>query len=236
MHAPYNTDQPIEVLITQIEEAIDYASAGGQAYSPAQTVNLAYSLIFATGHYDQACREWRQKAAGDKTWANYKIHFTEAYNDRRETQLTTQGAGYHGAHMVTADYLTSTAEAFANLATANAVDRTAVGTLVSANATLTAQLALCNAEISDLKNQIKSLKNNNNNTYNNNNTKATGSNNQRTGTRPIRITPNNNYCWSHGYQIAENHTSATCTKPREGHQREATLANPMGGSTFGKQA
>ena len=59
----------------------------------------------------------------------------------------------------------------------------------------------------------------------------------RTGTepkKPLFITNNDNYCWSHGYQVGKEHTSETCTKPREGHQRNATLANTMGGSTYGK--
>ena len=38
------------------------------------------------------------------------------------------------------------------------------------------------------------------------------------------------YCWSHGLGFNKNHTSATCENPKEGHQKEATLANMMGGS------
>jgi hypothetical protein len=235
MRTPYNVDQPIEVLIAQIDEAVEYAAAGQQAYSPEQMVNLAYSLIFATGHYEVACREWRIKATADKTWANYKLHFTAAYNDRRESAVTTQGAGYHGANMVTRDFLETTADALANLAEITVTDRTAVANLVTSNSTLTAQLALRDAEIVDLKNQIKSLKNNRPSGTANANPATGGTAPTRTA-RPLRITANNNYCWTHGYQIADTHTSATCTKPRDGHQREATGSNPMGGSTFGKQA
>jgi hypothetical protein len=44
------------------------------------------------------------------------------------------------------------------------------------------------------------------------------------------------YCWSHGLQ--KSHTSATCKQPGEGHQKEATAINRLGGSTyfaFGRQ-
>jgi hypothetical protein len=230
MRTPYNTEHTIEVLIAQIEDAIDYASAGGQAYSPAQIVNLAYSLIFATGQFDVACREWRGKVANDKTWANFKTHFTAAYNDLREATVATLGGGFHGANSATGDYLTSTAEAFANLATATQADREAAACLITSNSTLTQQLAARDAKIRDLENTIKNLKNN----TASNNGGSTSNTERRTGPRPIRITPNNNYCWTHGYQIANDHTSASCTKPREGHQHDATVNNPKGGSTFGK--
>jgi hypothetical protein len=39
-----------------------------------------------------------------------------------------------------------------------------------------------------------------------------------------------NYCWSHGYNVARTHTSQTCMYPKEGNQLEETKANKMGGS------
>ena len=41
---------------------------------------------------------------------------------------------------------------------------------------------------------------------------------------------NTNYCWTHGYNIAANHTSATCRRQAPGHQTAATRENIMGGS------
>ena len=49
-----------------------------------------------------------------------------------------------------------------------------------------------------------------------------------------RITSNNNYCYTHGYQIGNNHTSATCKNPGPNHNVNATAANTMGGSTRGR--
>jgi hypothetical protein len=39
-----------------------------------------------------------------------------------------------------------------------------------------------------------------------------------------------NDCWSHGYKVARTHAIQTCMYPKEGHQREATKTNNMGGS------
>ena len=38
------------------------------------------------------------------------------------------------------------------------------------------------------------------------------------------------YCWSHG--VCTSHNGKTCTAPLEGHKKEATLANRMGGKTW----
>ena len=38
------------------------------------------------------------------------------------------------------------------------------------------------------------------------------------------------YCWTHGLSHNPNHTSATCTRPAEKHEKAATLANMMGGN------
>lgn len=38
------------------------------------------------------------------------------------------------------------------------------------------------------------------------------------------------YCWSHGLGRNPSHTSQTCKNPKPGHQKNATIANMMGGS------
>ena len=43
----------------------------------------------------------------------------------------------------------------------------------------------------------------------------------------------NNYCWTHGFRVGNNHTSATCFNPAPGHQTDATRNNRKGGSTAG---
>ena len=44
----------------------------------------------------------------------------------------------------------------------------------------------------------------------------------------------NGYCWSHGYRVHFNHTSATCRSKNPGHKNEANRKNPMGGSESNK--
>jgi hypothetical protein len=46
---------------------------------------------------------------------------------------------------------------------------------------------------------------------------------------------NDNYCWSHGYQVGLNHTSDNCTKKDPGDKDNATKSNIMGGETWGSE-
>jgi hypothetical protein len=46
---------------------------------------------------------------------------------------------------------------------------------------------------------------------------------------------NDNYCWSHGYQVVLAHKSTNCTKKGPGHKDEATKYNIMGGDTWGRK-
>jgi hypothetical protein len=48
-------------------------------------------------------------------------------------------------------------------------------------------------------------------------------------------TKNDNYCWSHGYQVGLNHTCANCTKKAPGRKDDATKSNIMGVDTWGSE-
>jgi hypothetical protein len=56
LHAPYNHNQPIETLFQQIQDAHAFAVAGGKPYGAAMIVNVAYTLVFNTGMFPDACR------------------------------------------------------------------------------------------------------------------------------------------------------------------------------------
>jgi hypothetical protein len=42
------------------------------------------------------------------------------------------------------------------------------------------------------------------------------------------------YCWTHGHQCSQHHTSATCGNKAMGHKDDATSSNTMGGSDANK--
>jgi hypothetical protein len=179
--------------------------------------------IFKSGKFNSACRRWDEKLEGDKTWNNFKIHFDSAYRQYREIQGETIGAQALANSAVTQasedDLAEQATGAFANLATATAVDRNVVAQLTEANSRLEKQLEDNATSLKEVNALLKKERAE----------RASGGNTDRPPCR--QSTPSSdNYCWSHGYKVALTHTSQTCMYPKEGHQREATKINNMGGS------
>jgi predicted RNase H-like nuclease (RuvC/YqgF family) len=106
------------------------------------------------------------------------------------------------------DSIHETAEAIAQLATATASDRGTVATLTTTNGKLSNQLEAAHALIARLKSEIATLKIKIKHVWQ--------------GQRPARTTNNDSYCWSHGYQVAKSHTSATCNVRKSGQSRSGT--------------
>jgi hypothetical protein len=57
MTRPYDLQDPIETLFTQIDDGVRYALAGGQPYGEVQYVNIAFLLILATQSLPLVCAE-----------------------------------------------------------------------------------------------------------------------------------------------------------------------------------
>jgi hypothetical protein len=112
-------------------------------------------------------------------------------------------------------------DAIAQLETATASDRGIVATLTTTNAKLANQLEAAHALIAQLKNDIATLKNKIKPAWQ--------------GQRPVKTTNNDSYCWSHGYQVAKSHTSATCNMKKSAHQDAENMNNTMGGVKWGKE-
>jgi hypothetical protein len=225
LNAPYYPSQPIETLFPQIQDARAFAVAGGQSYGAAMIVNVAYTLVFNTVLFPDACRAWQSRATVGKTWAQFKLDFATAHQEFHLTNQTAQHSGFHSANMMIEqgheETMQDTIDSIAQLVTATAYDRGTVATLTTTNDRLATQLEAAQTQIAQLKNEIVALKN-----------KIKPA---RRGQRPIKTTNNDSYCWSHGYQVAKSHTSATCNIKRRGHKVTATKSKPMGGVQWGKE-
>jgi hypothetical protein len=90
-------------------------------------------------------------------------------------------------------------DAFANLATATAVDRGIIATLTEANSRLTKQLEDSSQTLKEIRALLKKERNNR-------------------SSRKTFAPPNDNYCWTHVYKIARNHISENCLYPKTGHK------------------
>ncbi len=134
--AAYDTALPIEALFEQIAKAIDLVDAAGAPYMPEQILNNAYVLMFQTGVYSEACKEWRRRPPVQKTWPLFQDHFAVAHEDLHKAQATTQSAGYHEANTLfatdqNANFHQDTVDALANLAVATAANRSTIAALTA---------------------------------------------------------------------------------------------------------
>jgi hypothetical protein len=144
MRKAWDPQQPVETLFKKIQDCVEFEEAGGVAIGLAQKLSSAYSKIFKSGKFNSACRRWDEKLEADKTWNNFKIHFAAAYRQHRKIQGETVGAqGFANAAVnQTSEYdlAEQALGAFANLATATAVDRGVVAQLAESNSHLAEQL------------------------------------------------------------------------------------------------
>jgi hypothetical protein len=199
-----------------------------------------------------------------QTWPLFKAFFTEAHCENRMIIQRALHSGYHTAKIVTKiptgqfescdvsrhyDQPNEVPEAnpdmttaLANLATATGADRATMATLTKSLAELS---AVTKAQAEDLRRIIHSghiapfpAQSQHTSTivvHGNGRQRRSENNEQVSGSRPPYKIKNNNYCWSHGYQVGLQHTSATCTERKEGHNPAATKSNIMVGDTWGSE-
>jgi hypothetical protein len=153
----------------------------------------------------------------NNTWATFQDLFTAAHETYES--LTAQVGGYHGAnHVQTQEmekFYNEMADAFANLAMAATSDKELLLTLTNTNSTLTSQLSAKDKLIATLQAQLRNTSNINTNAP---------------AHRPVAATgKNKRYCWTHGIRVSSNHISDNCRDTGEGHKKEATRDNRMGG-------
>jgi hypothetical protein len=182
---------------------------------------VGYDKIFANGHFISACHRWNEKPNIEKTWSQFKTHFYAAHCQHKQMQGESAAtSGYNAANasvVQTEDQMAeATIGALANLETATATDRGVVATLTEDNARLAKQLEDNTSNIRYLKELLK---------------KETT---EIIGQRTLNPSPNN-FCCTHGYKVANTHTSLSCNFPKQGHKREATRTDNMGGIQANKE-
>ena len=79
LQTPYDSNQPFETMTNQVENAVDYASAGDTPYTPSQVVGIAFQLLFQTGIFNDDCNLWRRQPAYVNTWTHFKEFFATAH-------------------------------------------------------------------------------------------------------------------------------------------------------------
>jgi hypothetical protein len=86
--------------------------------------NVAYTLVFSTGLFPDACRAWQVRPAAQKSWTNIKVHLSAAHREFRLTNHTAKQSGFYSDNMMIEYHpYHVTVYAIAQLAVATASDR-----------------------------------------------------------------------------------------------------------------
>jgi len=150
MDEPFDPSVPIDVYFKRIDECVQYATDAETAYTSEQILQTAYYAISSSNLYLDACKEWRRKPQGEKTWGNFKTHFAIEYHELKEQEkTTTMGQGYHNANLVQQDHNEDALllESLQHLALAATTDKQTIAQLVESNAKLTENVSTLTAQL-----------------------------------------------------------------------------------------
>jgi hypothetical protein len=141
MRRAWDPQQPVESIFNQIQDCADFSEAGGVIKGHTQQINVGYAKIFSTGHFLSVCRRWNEKPNIEKTWSQFKAHFSAAHRQHKQMQgESTATSGYHAANADVGwtenQMAEATIVALVNLETATTTDRGVVATLTESNARL----------------------------------------------------------------------------------------------------
>ena len=84
MKTPWNQNEPIETIFSQVEECIEFAQHGNAPFTNTQVLNAAYYIISQAKIFKDTCKEWKKLPATEKIWPNFKTAFFQAYTDWKE--------------------------------------------------------------------------------------------------------------------------------------------------------
>ena len=147
-------------------------------------------------------REWNRTDKAQKTWVNFKLHFSRAFRENRDQSRQAQHAGYGQSNpqnsanaAMLADMKQEHIHVLENLATATQSDCTTVANISKTIADLTLKLGQANMKLAEAQSSIATLI----------------SKLAKTGTIPNRSTTSptisndklekDGYCWSHGFKV-----------------------------------
>ena len=163
------------------------------------------------------CREWNRTDDAQKTWVNFKVHFSQVFRENRDQSRQAQHAGcghsntQNSANAAMLEEMTQYhSHALANLATATQLDRTMVANMSKIISDLTLQLGQANMKLAEAQSSIATL------TWKlaKTGTRTNLSTTSPTGPRDITTIDKDGYCWSHGLKVAKGYNSSTCEKQK----------------------
>jgi len=78
---PLDLSLTIETWLKKVLECQEYALEGGDPISNVGMVNNGFVRFFDTHAFVDDCKKWKDRTDATKTWAEFVIFFTKAYNE-----------------------------------------------------------------------------------------------------------------------------------------------------------
>ena len=200
---------PLETVIQRLLRVA--RELGPEAVSATFQRDKLYNIVHASNLLPDACQRWRLLPPAEKTWPNAMAHF-QRYATDRDNVVTAGDAGFQTANLATQT------TALRDLALQSALDA-----VTELRASLAATESAFQAHRLSTEAALQMSRNHSTSDRATRTTPRT----RTQQTLPETTTQTDLYCWSHGRC---RHTSDGCRTPKEGHQREATFENLMGGS------
>ena len=226
----WNVIDPPMKIFTQIDDFQLLAKAAEVPRTDQMLISQALTVIQKTGDFEKGISEWFAKPTDQKTWSNFKRHFTRAHKDLRKVRgKTIRNTPYHQANnmveKLTSDFQTMKSDLMESMSYMGQQQDSQVYTSPTSTSssqgiqsTITPSInAVTNEELLRLLQQLQQ--------------QLQPPNQNLPPQNPRRITRRvvSKYCWTHG---ACAHSGKDCNTPKEGHKKEATFENRMGGSNY----
>ena len=207
MKMAYDVNEPFELFVKQIEDAVRLADAAGKPYLPEQVEQIGYMLLERTGVFTDECKLWRRRAVANKNWNQMKLYFSEAHRDLIEAGQTAGESGYDNtANLIPPvtpteedAFQRDTAMALSNLAAATEADRSTLQEMAAANSALTNQLAAVTASLQQALTELAKLR------LSDSPNPPRPADRRPPKERTVRKYNNDNYCWSCGFVLSLIH-------------------------------
>jgi hypothetical protein len=220
----------IPQFIVMMEDAHKKTKWAGMSIADIELVMMASAAVLAAQHFLQEVDDWEGLPAINRMWRAWKVAFRLAH---LKHQCQIQASGVEGplgsAHAVTpapAATIDRLGTALDNLAFAAANNTTVLQQLLAASnlaaSSLVTTFTAANKKLADALTKAKS-------------TCPPAA--MLGGPKLVQSTNTpfpGNYCWTHGHQCSQHHTSTTCGNKAVGHKDDVTAANMMGGSKVNK--
>ena len=200
----YIHEQPVANIFSKIYK---YATLA-EAHDP-QLISIGKSIPSNPRIFADAIEKWNEKEATEKTWPNFKTHFTAAQiNYKKARPSDTTGMNQYTCN--TANIVQELLQQLDTQPMYNIHNDTLANMHTAAAVTQqpSPDISALIAAVKDLQNSLTTSTVTNTRTPNDTTT-------TKQNRRPRNPNKNQQYCWSHG---ACNHTSKECTQRATGHR------------------